>query len=343
MTMKNPNSSKKSAVAQSGKSQENQEPVTNPSHGEAAKLGGDQLVEVVTICNHPDKSELTLSQYDIEKLILTIRGKQVLIDRDLAMIYGVETKVLNQAAKRNSARFPERYRFQLTKEEMKELVTNCDRFRSLKHSTSAPYAFTVFGVSMLPSVLNSQKAIDTSIRIIDAFVAMRSFMVQNADVLRRIAHLERHQIDTDEKIDKILDKMEERSPKLLPEQIFQTGCVWDAWSYVSDLIRSAKQRIVLIDNFVDDCILSLLDKRDDGVSATIHSRYNEQFQVDLKKHNEQYPAIDFVQLPHRNHDRFLIIDNEVYLLGASVKDMGAGLCAVTKLQASPETILGLMK
>lgn len=303
----------------------------------------DQLVEVDANGNHLDSSEIILSQYDIEKLILTIRGKQVLIDRDLGKIYGVETKRLNEQVRRNIARFPDRYRFQLTKDEMQELVAKCDRFNMLKHSTSAPYAFTVFGVSMLPSVLTSQKAIDTSIRIIDAFVAMRSFMVQNADILTRIAHLERHQIDTDEKIDMILDKMEESSPKLLPEQIFQTGCVWDAWAYVSELVRSAKSRIVLIDNFVDDRVLSLLDKRANGVSATIHSRYYEQFQVDLRKHNEQYPAIDFVQLPHKNHDRFLIIDDEVYLLGASVKDMGAGLCAVTKLQTSPETILGLLK
>ena len=112
---------------------------------------------------------------------------------------------------------------------------------------------------------------------------------------------------------------------------------------MSDLVRTAKKGIVLIDNFVDDRVLSLLDKRADGVLATIHSRYYEQFQVDLKKHNAQYPVIDFVQLPHKNHDRFLIIDDEVYLLGASVKDMGAGLCAVTKLQTSPETILGLLK
>ena len=177
----------------------------------------------------------------------------------------------------------------------------------------------------------------------NAFVAMRRFIVQNAGILMRLAHLERHQIETDEKIDLILDQMEERSPKLLPEQIFQTGCVWDAWSYVSELVRSAKQRIVLIDNFVDDRVLSMLDKRADGVSATIHSRYYEQFQVDLKKHNEQYPAIEFVQLPHKNHDRFLIIDNKVYFMGASLKDMGAGLCAVTEMQASPEIILGLLK
>ena len=319
------------------------EPVTNCDRSNELVANCDQLEVLNTNGYRPGNSEIVLSQYDIERLILTIRGKQVLIDRDLAMIYGVETRALNQAAKRNSARFPERYRFQLTKYEMKELVTNCDRFSTLKHSTSAPYAYTVFGVSMIPSVLTSQKAIDTSIKIIDAFVAMRSFMVQNADVLRRIAHLERHQIDTDEKIDMILDKMEESSPKLLPEQIFQTGCVWDAWSYVSDLVRSAKRRIVLIDNFVDDRVLSMLDKRADGVSATIHSRYYEQFQTDLKKHNEQYPVIDFVQLPHKNHDRFLIIDDKVYFMGASLKDMGAGLCAVKELQTSPETILELLK
>ena len=142
------------------------EPVTNSCSGKRP-IGpsGDQLVKVDANSNHLDSGEIVLSQYDIEKLIIVIRGKQVLIDRDLAMIYGVETKALNQAAKRNSARFPERYRFQLTKEEMKELVTNCDRFKTLKHSTSAPYAYTVFGVSMIPSVLTSQKAIDTSIRI----------------------------------------------------------------------------------------------------------------------------------------------------------------------------------
>ena len=238
------------------------EPVTNCDQSQEPVANCDQLVKVDANSNHLDSGDIVLSQYDIEKLIIVIRGKQVLVDRDLAMIYGVETKALNQAAKRNSARFPKRYRFQLTKEEMKELVTNCDRFKSLKHSTSAPYAYTVFGVSMIPSVLTSQKAIDTSIRIIDAFVAMRSFMVQNADILTRITHLERHQIDTDEKIELILDKIEEIAPK---------------------------------------------------------------------------------QLPHKNHDRFLIIDDSVYLLGASVKDMGNGLCAVTKLQALPETILGMLK
>lgn len=302
-----------------------------------------EIKEVVTNCDHLEKSKDNLSQHDIEELIITVRGEQVLIDQDIARLYGVTTKALNQQAKRNSARFPSNFRFELTEEERDEVVANCDHLKSLKFRPTLPYAFTEQGIAQLSSVVHSQEAIERSIVIMNAFVAMRRFIVQNAGVLMRIAHLERHQIETDEKIDLILDKMAEQSPKLLPEQIFQTGCVWDAWSYVSDLVRSAKNRIVLIDNFVDDRVLSLLDKRAKGVSATIHSRYNEQFQVDLNKHNEQYPTIDFVQLPHRNHDRFLIIDDKVFIMGASLKDMGAGLCAVTEMQASPETILGLLE
>lgn len=303
----------------------------------------DQSKEVVANCDHLEKDKPSLSQHDIEKLIITVRGEQVLIDQDVARLYGVTTKRLNQQANRNSARFPSNFRFELTKEERDEVVANCDHLQSLKFRPTLPFAFTEQGIGQLSSVVHSQKAIERSIVIMNAFVAMRRFIVQNAGVLMRIAHLERHQIETDEKIDKILDKMEERSPKLLPEQIFQSGCVWDAWSYVSDLVRSAKQRIVLIDNFVDDRVLSMLDKRAEGVTATIHSRYYEQFLTDLKKHNEQYPAIDFVQLPHKNHDRFLIIDGKVYFMGASLKDIGAGLCAVAEMQTAPENVLELLK
>ena len=311
----------------------------------------DNPNEVVANCNNPDEviancenpQENSLSQYDIEKLIVTVRGEQVLIDQDIARIYGVTTGRLNQQAKRNIARFPESFRFQLTKEERDEGIANCDNLRSLKFYPSLPYAYTEQGIGQLSTVVHSKIAIERSIMIMNAFVAMRRFMVQNAGILMRIAHLEKHQIETDQKMDMLLDRMDKQSPKLLPEQIFATGCVWDAWTYVSDLVRSAKQRIVLIDNFVDDRVLSLLNKRADGISAAIHSRYYEHFLVDLKKHNKQYPAIDFVQLPHKNHDRFLIIDDKVYFMGASLKDMGAGLCAITEMQAKPEDILDLLK
>jgi len=178
---------------------------------------------------------------------------------------------------------------------------------------------------MLSSVLGSETAVAMNIRIMRAFTASQQIMESNAILFKRVFHLEQHQQETDEKINYLIAKMDDISPKLLSEQIFNTGCIWDAWAYISDLVRSAKHRVVLIDNFVDDRVLSLLDKRADHVEAQIHSRYYESFQTDLKKHNEQYREIDFLQLPHKNHDRFLIIDDDVYLLGASVKDMGISL------------------
>jgi len=317
------------------------EPVTNC----------DQSNELITNCDQlNDTEEITpMEEMDIANLIVVVRGQQVLIDRDIAMLYKVETRTLNQKVKRNVARFPERFRFQLTKQELQELITNCDRFETMKHVPSPPYAFTEQGISMLSAVVTSQKAVDTSIRIMDAFVGMRRYLSANAHIFQRLDRVERQQLEnkqwmeqTEDKINLLMNKMDANSPKLLTEEIFGTGCVWDAWAFVSDLVRSAKQQIVLIDNFVDDRVLSLLDKRGDGVSATIHTRYNATFLTDLKKHNAQYREIQFVQLPHKNHDRFFIIDDEVYLLGASVKDMGIGVCAITKLQASPETILQLM-
>lgn len=335
----------------------------SPSKGEKSKpiTKCDQLVKVdangnqqfaVTNCDRKN--------INIESLIRIIRGQKVMVDFDLAMLYGVQNKRLNEQVKRNIKRFPEDFMFQLTKEEWdilksqiataKQSDNQSNGILKSQNATSSwggtrklPYAFTREGIGMLSSVLGSDTAIEMNIRIMRVFTAAHQIMENNAILFQKVLHIEQHQLETDEKIEHILTKMDEQSPKLLPEQIFQTGCVWDAWTYVSDLVRSAKQRIVLIDNFVDDRVLSMLDKRADGVTATIHSRYYEQFQTDLKKHNEQYPAIEFVQLPHRNHDRFLIIDDKVYFMGASLKDMGDGLCAITEMQASPETILNMLK
>lgn len=298
------------------------------------------------------------NQYTLEMVqshIYTIRGQQVMIDRDLAFLYSVETRALNQAVKRNIERFPERYMFQLTKDEFNtlrsQIATSNNDWAILKSQNvisswggirKMPYAFTEYGVTMLASVLKSKSAVDVSIRIIDAFVAMRRFISANAGMFQRIERLEQHQAVTDEKIDKVLQRMDELAPAVTPEQIFATGCVWDAWSYVSQLVRSAKRRIILIDNFVDERVLTLLTKRGKGVTATIHSRYTEQFKLDLEKHNAQYEPIEFIQLSQKAHDRFLIIDDDVYLMGASVKDMGASLCAITKMEMSPDTILALL-
>ena len=305
----------------------------------------------VTICDFKN-----IDSINIESLIRVIRGHQVMLDSDLAMLYGVETKRLNEQVKRNINRFPEDFMFQLTKEEASrsrsQFVTlnnaswsqiatlNTKRGQNIKY---LPYAFTSNGIAMLSSVLKSDTAVNVNIRIMRAFTMIPQLVNHNTQIIQRIFNIEQHQQETDKTIQVILDKIEDVSPKLLPEQVFATGCIWDAWTYISDLIRSARQRIVLIDNFVDDRVLSVLTKRADGVSATIHTRYNEQFLTDLQKHNTQYPEIKFIQLPHRNHDRFLIIDDKVYLLGASLKDMGNGLCAVTKMTITPETILGLLK
>lgn len=300
-----------------------------------------------------------IDSINIESLIRIIRGEQVMLDSDLAMLYGVETRTLNQAVKRNIKRFPEDFMFQLTKEEANHsrsqiVILNNDELSSRSQIATLntqrgqnikylPYAFTRNGIAMLSSVLRSDTAVEVNIRIMRAFTMIPQLVNHNAQIIERIFNIEQHQQETDKTIKVILDRIEDVSPKLVPEQVFPTGCVWDAWTYISDLVRSARKRIVLIDNFVDDRVLSMFTKRADGVSATIHTRYNEQFLTDLKKHNAQYPEIKFIQLPHRNHDRFLIIDEKVFLLGASLKDMGAGLCAVTEMSIAPEVILGLVK
>lgn len=286
----------------------------------------------------------------IERVIYTFRGVQVMLDRDLAKMYNVETKALNQAVKRNSGRFPERFMFQLSKEEFdnwkSQIVTSNmmsqSEIESFKMAVRrAPYAFTEQGVAQLSAVLKSDTAIEVSIRIMDAFVAMRRLISTNAEMFQRIERLESHQTSTDEKVEHIMKRMDELAPAITPEQIFATGCVWDAWDYVSQLVRSAKQRIVLIDNFVDERVLTLLTKRAAGVSATIHSRYTQQFKLDLEKHNEQYEPIEFIQIPHKSHDRFLFIDDNVYLLGTSIKDMGTSLCAITRLETTADIVMQL--
>lgn len=250
-----------------------------------------------------------------------------MVDRDLAVLYGVETKRLNEQVRRNIERFPERFRFKLTKEETNELVANCDRLNTLKHSTVMPYVFTEQGISMLSTVLHSPTAIAVSIKIMDAFVSMRRFIATNAQLFQRLETIEYHQLEmkhyqevTDKRIDEVFKRLDAEMPPM--QGIFYNGQVFDAYRFVSDLIRKAKQSIVLIDNYVDDTVLTLLDKRAERVSATIYTqRISNQFQLDVERHNDQYPVIE-IKLFNKAHDRFLLIDDEVYHIGASIKDLG---------------------
>lgn len=293
-------------------------------------------------CDFRPTTPLLTGEY-IQSCIYVIRGKQVILDRDLAQLYQVETSQMNRQVKRNIQRFPKDFMFQLTKDEAENLKCQNGTSSWGGDRRALPHAFTEQGIAMLAGLLRSEVAINANIAIMRAFVAMRRFLSANAGMFQRIERLEQHQMLTDQKVEQVLKRMDELAPAITPEQIFATGCVWDAWNYVSQLIRSAEQRIILIDNFVDERVLTLLTKRADGVSATIHSRYTQQFMLDIEKHNEQYEPIEFVQIPHKSHDRFLIIDNDVYLMGASVKDMGTSLCAITKLEMSAETVMTLVK
>ena len=273
---------------------------------------------------------------NIENLILNIRGKQVMLDRDLARLYGVETKVLNQAVKRNIERFPEHFMLQLTDTELIKLVTNCDRFSSLKHSSSLPYAFTEHGVTMLASVLKSDIAVQISIKIVDAFVAMRHALPNYNQLFTRIENIEHHQLLLMERQDKTENQIESIFQALakyeLPKQnIFFDGQLFDAHILMSNLIESAENRIVLIDNYIDESVLVLLSKRKPNVSAKIYTlQVSRTFRQDIQSYNTQYPPI-YVTHYTKAHDRFLIIDEKVYHVGASIKDLGKKLCAVSLL------------
>ena len=289
----------------------------------------DKASEPVANCDQlPVITEHQLSgQEEIAQLIMNVRGMQVMVDRDLAVLYGVETKRLNEQVRRNIERFPERFRFQLTKEETDELVANCDRLKALKHSTVTPYVFTEQGISMLSTVLHSQTAIAVSIKIMDAFVSMRRFIATNAQLFQRLETIEYHQLEmkqhqevTDKRIDEVFKRLDANIPPI--QGIFYDGQVFDAYRFVSDLMRKAKRSIVLIDNYVDDTVLTLLDKRENGVTATIYTqRISSQFQLDVDRHNAQYSPIE-IKLFNKAHDRFLLVDDEVYHIGASIKDLG---------------------
>lgn len=292
-------------------------------------------------------NEVEVSIDDIQKIenaIYTIRGQQVLVDRDLAMLYQVETKVLNQAVKRNIERFPEWFRFQLTKEETIELVTNCDRFKLLKHSSVCPYVFTEQGVAMLSTVLRSATAVETSIKIMDAFVAMRHFVSFNAQLFQRLETIEYHQLEmkrrqeqTENRIDEIFDKINKSD---MPQQgVFYDGQIYDAYTFVAGLVRIAECRIILIDNYVDDTVLTLLNKRNSNVAAYIYTdRISRNLQLDIDRHNSQYSPI-MVGIYRMAHDRFLIIDDKVYHIGASIKDLGKKLFGFSLMQELTATEL----
>ena len=260
----------------------------------------------------------------IESKIFNIRGKQVMLDRDLAVLYGVETKVLNQAVKRNLERFPEDFMFQLTHDEClrSQIVTlNTKRGQHLKY---LPYVFTEQGVAMLSSVLRSERAINVNIAIMRAFVFLRHRTMSVTGHEQRLIALERHQLETDQKIDHVLNCLEEGTLKE-KAHIFSAGQIYEARSFIADLISKAKSYIILIDGYIGPRTIDLLDARADGVRVQIitHS-INSAIQDLVDQYNVQFPnkPLSIRTWNVEQHDRWMIIDDEVWHCGASLKDVG---------------------
>lgn len=304
---------------------------------------------------------------NIENLIHVIRGKQVMLDVDLARLYGVETKRLNEQVKRNIERFPEDFMFQLTREEAEssrsqfatlnedgelsrsQFATLNGRGHNIKH---LPYAFTENGVAMLSGVLRSQQAININIQIMRAFNTMRHFIATNAQVFQRleviehtqlslVAHQEElaaHQTSTDQKLEEVFHRLDEgaATPK---EAIFYEGQFFEARVLLEQIIKTATKRVIIIDGYIDAAPFEMLDVRAKGVTADIYSDSEYKTLRDSHNASKGKQPVNTHKWSKSSHDRWVIIDDTLYHCGHSVKDLGKKLSAIMKMDWNPEVVL----
>ncbi|MBQ8325574.1 MAG: ORF6N domain-containing protein [Lachnospiraceae bacterium] len=288
------------------------------------------IVQEISEELYMDTSEVT-----IKNLIYVIRGQQVMLDSDLAELYQVETKVFNQAVKRNKERFPKEFCFQLAREEYNSLRSQIVTSKGKGGRRYLPYVFTEQGIAMLSAVLRSDIAIQVSIKIMNMFVEMRRFMANNSLVLNRINEIEVKQLiyqkDADEKFDKIFTYISEHEE--VSQKIFFEGQIYDAFSLLAELIAKAKTEIVLIDNYVDVGTLNILAKKQENVKVQIYTVKRAKLSpTDINNFNQQYPALS-VNYTEEFHDRFLIIDESWgYHIGASLKDAGKKCFAINRIE-----------
>jgi len=287
---------------------------------------------------------MTTNQNIIENKIYELRGIPIMLDNDLAILFQVETKILNKSVKRNIERFPNHYMFQLTIEEWNNLRfqigTSSETYGGRRF---IPYAFSEQGVAMLSAILRSEIAIKVSLQIMDAFVSMRKLLRNNILLEYRLSQIEFKHQETEQKFNQIFKALESKDS--LPQQgIFFEGQIFDAYMFISNIIRSAQNSIILFDNYVDDSVLTQLDKRDKMVSAVIYThQVDKKLQLDILKHNSQYPPIE-IKVIKTIHDRFLMIDEiEVYHIGASLKDAGKKWFAFSKLNDFAPEILNQLR
>jgi len=290
-------------------------------------------------------NELIINEQNIQNKIYTIRSIQVMIDRDLAELYGVETKRVNEAVKNNLDKFPADFMFKLSDDEFKDLRSKISTTNFSKVRTN-PKVFTEQGVYMLATIIKSKVATDTTIAIMRTFTKMKNFLSQNDNLFAKIEQIEKRQIGyeikVDEKIDKIFRLIEDKSIK--PTQgIFYDGQIFDAYVFIANLIKSAKKEIKLIDNYIDESVLTLFSKNRD-IKVTIYTqKVSKQLKLDLEKYNSQYNPIEIKKFDN-SHDRFLIIDEKkIYHIGASLKDLGKKWFAFSKMDSESLSVLGRLK
>lgn len=285
----------------------------------------------------PVNEELNVVKYgteNIRNLIYTIRGKQVMLDSDVARLFQYETKDINRNVKNNIDRFPEYYCFQLTEDEYEAL--RC-KFFTLKgrgqHRKYLPYVFTEHGITMLAGILKSRVAINVSIKIIDTFVEMRKFILNNAQLFKRLTTMEYKMLEHDKKFGEVFDELQRNKNEEFKQQIFFNGQIYDSYSLIIDIIKTAQNKILIIDNYIDDTILKMLTKKNKNVEVVILTSENSNItKLDIQKFNKEYPTLK-VAKTDKLHDRFIVIDNkELYHIGASLKDLGKKCFAISKIK-----------
>lgn len=281
-----------------------------------------------------------LSYEEIKRLIYTIRGKQVMLDSDVAKLYHYETKNINKAVKRNIDRFPEDFCFQLTKDEMDKMwfqngTTSKGENNKYRSEKYLPYAFTEQGIAMLSGVLKNDIAIEVSINIIRAFIEMRKFINANKDLFEKVINIENKMdkkfIEQDKKFDIIFDQLQLEAN--IKQRIFFEGQIYDAYSLMIDIIKKANSKILIIDNYIDDSVLKMLAKKKNNVEVVILTSNHSNIQnIDIQKFNKEYPILK-VAKTNKFHDRFIVIDyKEMYHLGASIKDLGKKCFGINKIE-----------
>ena len=279
-----------------------------------------------------DKNIVIAQNREIQNMIYTIRGKQVMVDSDLAELYQVTTGRLNEQVKRNLNRFPSRFMFQLSDDEYKSLISqNAISKKGRGGRRTSPYVFTEQGIAMLSTVLKSDIAVDVSIKIMDAFVEMRNFLLSNREMFARLDRVELKQLETDKKLEEVFNYIATNTE--VKQNIFFDGQIYDAFSFIVGLIQKAKKEIILIDNYVDINTLNILCKKNQGVNVVVVTAGKGSLSAkDITKFNAQYQKLS-VKTTKDFHDRFLIVDEaEVYHIGASIKDAGKKSFGITKIE-----------